>query len=182
MILMPPMPSSTDCVARALTSSRVALQEAAGGVVGLDGVAVGAQELGQRQAGALGLEVVQCDVDGGESLGGDARAAHRGAGPEQLGVELADVVGVLADDAFGNFLGVGVLGGTAGALGVAEADAGVALLRGDLGEKEDDLRHGLLAAREHLGVADRDGQREACGGKFDVPDEIDGAQWILLGK
>ena len=148
------------------------VEEAAGGVVGLDGVAVGAQELGQRQAGALGLEVVERDVDGGEGLGGHAGAAHGGAGPEKLGVELADVVGVLADDAFGDFLGVGVLGGPAGALGVAEADSAVALLGGDFGEEEDDLGHGLLASGEHLRVADRNGERKPGGGKLYVADEI----------
>lgn len=64
-----------------------------GDVACLDGVTVGAQEFGQGESGAFGLEVVQGDVDGGEGLGGHARAAHRGAGPEELGVELADVVG-----------------------------------------------------------------------------------------
>ena len=148
------------------------VEEAAGGVVGLDGVAVGAQELGQRQPGALGLEVVEGDVDGGQGLRGHAGAAHGGAGPEQLGVDLADVVGVLADDALGDLLGVGVLGRAAGALGVAEADAAVALLGGDLGEQEDDLGHGLLPAGEDLRVADGDGERQRGGGQLDVPDGV----------
>ena len=126
--LMPPMP----CVQRAggvvhdLLDRGV--QEAAGGVVGPHRVAVRAEQLGQRQAGALGLEVPQRDVERGDGLGGHAAAADRGAGPDQLGPELADVVGVLADQHVGDLLGVRELGRAAGALGVAEADALVAVL------------------------------------------------------
>ena len=107
---------------------------------------------------ALGLEVVERDVNRGEGLGSCGTADGR-AGPEQLGVELADVVRVLADDALGNFLGVGVLGRAAGTLGVAEADSAVSLLGGDFGEEEDDFGHGLLASGEDLGVADGNGER-----------------------
>ena len=169
---MPPMPSSRRTGGAGLDLVEGGVQEAAGGVVGLDGVAVGAQELGERQAGALGLEVVERNVDGGEGLGGHPGAADGGAGPEQLGVDLADVVRVLADDAFGDFLGVGVLGRPAGALGVAEADAAVALFGGDFGEEEHDFGHGLLASGEHLRVADRNGERKPGRGQLDVADEI----------
>jgi hypothetical protein len=82
----------------------------------------------------------------------------------------------------GDFLGVGVLGGAAGALGVAEADAGVPQFGGDLGEEENHLRHGLLPAREDLGVADGNGEGEAGGGQFDVPDQIDGAHGFSFGR
>ena len=104
------------------------VQEAARGVVGRHRVAVRAEELGQRQVGPLGLEVVEGDVEGRDGLGGHAAAADRGAGPEQLLVDPADVVGVLAEQAVGDLLGVGVLGGSAGSLGVAEAESLVAVL------------------------------------------------------
>ena len=88
------------------------MQEAAGGVVGLHGVAVCAEELGQGQVGPLRLEVVQGDVEGRDGLGRDAAAADGGTGPEQLLVDPADVTGVLADQAVGHLFGVGVLGGS----------------------------------------------------------------------
>ena len=91
----------------------------------------------------------------------------------QLGPDLADVVGVLADQVRRDLLGVGVLAGAAGALGVAEPDALVALLGGDLGEQEGDLGHRLLPAGEHLGVADRGGQRQGDGGELHRPDPVD---------
>ena len=177
---MPPIPSSRRTRGAGLDLVEGGVQEAAGGVVGLHGVAVGAEELGQRQAGALGLEVVERDVDRGEGLGGDAGAAHGGAGPEELGVELADVVRVLADDAFGHLLGVGVLGRAAGALGVAEADAAVALLGGDFGEEEDHLGHGLLPPGEHLRVADGNGERQPRGGQLYVADQINAGHGFSL--
>ena len=68
-----------------------------------------AEELGQRQAGAAGLEVVQRDVEGGDRLRGDAGAADRGAGPHERLVDLGDVVGVLADGDVRDLLEVGVL-------------------------------------------------------------------------
>ena len=98
------------------------VQEPAGGVVGANRVAVRAEQLGQRQAGPLGLEVPQGDVEGGDRLGGQAAAAHRCAGPDQLGPDLADVAGVLPDQHGRDLLGVGELAGAAGPLGVAEPD------------------------------------------------------------
>ena len=73
------------------------VEEPARGVVARHRVAVRAEELGQREAGALGLQVPQRDVERGDGLGGDAAATDRGAGPEQLGPEPADVVRVLAE-------------------------------------------------------------------------------------
>jgi hypothetical protein len=69
---------------------------------------------------------------------------------------------------------MGVLGGAAGALGVAETDAAVPLLCGDLGEQEYHFGHGLLAAGEDLGITDGNGEGKPRGGKLDVPDEVDG--------
>ena len=70
---------------------------------------------------------------------------------------------------------MGVLARAAGALGVAEADAGVAEFGGYLSEQEDNLGHGLLPAGEDLGVADGDGEGQPGGGQLDVPDEVDSA-------
>ena len=59
---------SSERVALSMTCSIGVVQEAAGGVVAAHGVAVGAEQLGQRQPGALGLEVPQRDVDRGDRL------------------------------------------------------------------------------------------------------------------
>ena len=133
------------------------VQEAAGGVVAAHRVAVGAEQLGQRQARALGLQVPQRDVDRGDRLGRRARCGPTDA-PAQSSLvhSLRDVVRVLADQVGRDLLGMRVLRRAAGPLGVAEADA----LRGrrsvrDLGEQEGDLGHRLLPAGQHLGVADR---------------------------
>ncbi len=52
------------------------VQEPARGVVAGDRVAVRTQQLGQRQAGALGLQVVQRHVEGADGLRGHAAAAR----------------------------------------------------------------------------------------------------------
>jgi len=57
---------------------------------------------------------------------------------------------------------MGKLPRPAGALGVAEAQAGVAIGRLHLGEQHRDLGHRLLPAGQHLGVADRRGQRQGA--------------------
>ena len=95
--LMPPMPRSTRGrgVDQQLLQRRV--QEAARGVVAGHRVAVRAQQLGQRQAGAPRLQVVQRHVEGADGLRRQAAAAHRGAGPAQLVPQPGDVARVFAD-------------------------------------------------------------------------------------
>ena len=174
LILMPPMPDSREAVAFSLISSTRGLEEAAGGVVDAARVAVRAEQLGQRQAGAAGLEVVERDVERGDGLGRDAGAADRGAGPHQRLVDLRDVVGVLADGDLHDLLEVGVLRLAAGALGVGEAHALEALLGGELDEEHHRLGERLLPAGEHLGVADRVGQRQDDVGQSEAADAVAG--------
>jgi hypothetical protein len=147
---MPPIPASIEAAAASLTWSS-------------DGVAMRAQQLGQRQARALRLEVVERDVDRCQCLRRDPGAAHGRAGPQEPRVELLDVVGVLADRRAGDLLRVRVLRGSAGPLRVAEAHAFVALLGADLCEQEHDLGHGTLPAREDLRVGDGGGEGEGDG-------------------
>ena len=82
------------------------------------------------------------------------------ASPYQLGPDPLDVVGVLADHLLGDLLGVRVLPRAARPLGVAIADTLMSFEGGDLGEEEGDLRHRLLSAGQHLGVADGAVERE----------------------
>ena len=105
------------------------VQEAARGVVAADRVAVGAEQLGQRQPGALGLQVVQGHVEGADRLRRHAAAADRRARPAQLVPELGDVARVFADQRRRDLLGVRELAGAAGALRVAEAQAFMAVRR-----------------------------------------------------
>ena len=148
------------------------LQEAAGGVVDAAGVAVGADELGQRKPGPSCLEVPQRDVQCGDRLGGHARSADRCACPQQRLVDAVDIGRVCPDRGVGHLGEVGELGPSARALRVAEAHALQALFRGDLGEQEHGLGQRLLPAGEHLGVADRVGQREDDMGKRDVANAV----------
>src|SRR5207247_10701896 len=104
-------------------------QIAARGVVALHRVAMRAQQLGQRQAGALGLQVPQRDVEGGDRLRREAAAADRRAGPAELVPQARDVVRVFADQVRRDLLRVHELPRAAGALRVREADAAVTLLR-----------------------------------------------------
>ena len=147
-------------------------EEAAGGVVAPDGVAVGADQLGQRQPGALGLQVPQRDVDGRDRLDRNAGAADGGARPQQLDAQAVDVAGVLTDEVVGDLSGVRELGGTARALGIAEADAGAALDGLQLAEEEMDLGHGLLATGEDLGVGDLVLEREHDVRQRDARDPV----------
>ena len=149
------------------------VQEPAGGVVGLHRITVRTKQFGHRQAGALGLEVPQRDVDGGDGLGGHPAAPDGGAGPDEFGPDLGDIAGILTDENGGDLLGVGELGGAAGALGVAEADPFVAAFGADLGEEEHHLGHRLLAAGQHFGVADRIRQRQDDRGQLDRGDLVD---------
>src|SRR5215212_4129693 len=149
------------------------VQEPTGGVVSADRIPVGAEQFGQRQVRALGLEVPQCDVDGGDRLCGQPTAANGGARPDQFRPDLADVARILADQNRSDLLGVRELARPAGAFGVAEADALVAVLGADLREQQSDLGHGLLPTGEHFGVADRRGQRQGDGGELDRPDPVD---------
>jgi hypothetical protein len=55
------------CIDEQLIEGRV--QEAARGVVAGDRIAVGAEQLGQRQAGPLRLQVVERDVERADRLG-----------------------------------------------------------------------------------------------------------------
>ena len=148
------------------------LEEAAGGVVDAARVAVRAEELGERQAGAAGLEVVERDVERGDRLRGDAGAADGGTGPHERLVDLGDVVGVLADGDVHDLLEVGVLPLAARALGVAEPHALEALLGGELDEEHHRLGERLLAAGEDLGVADRVGQRKHDVRQRDAADAV----------
>ena len=101
-------------------------------------------------------------------------AARRGAGPEQLLVHPADVIGILSKQPVGDLFRVGVLGWSAGPLRVAEADSTDAGLGGDLGEQQDDLGHRLLPSGEHLGIADRRVERQRQGGQLDIADAVGG--------
>ncbi len=156
------------------------VQEAARGVVAAHGVAVGAEQLGQREAGALCLQVPERHVDGADGLRGQPAASHRGAGPAELVPEPGDVAGVLAQQGRGDLARVGVLARAAGPLRIAEAEPGVAIGGADFGEQDGHLGHRLLPAGQHLGVADRGGEaggsrrrgesrrsnRETCGFLF----------------
>ena len=135
-------------------------QEAARGVVAGHAVAVRAQQLGQRQLGAARLAVPQRDVERGDGLGGQAAAADRGAGPDQLVPDPGDVVRVFAEQGRRDLAGVGIQARTAGTFAVAEAAARLAFAGLDLGEQQRDLGQRLLPAGQHLGVGDRRGQRQ----------------------
>ena len=137
---------------------------------------MGADQLGQRQPGALGLQVPQRDVDGRDRLDRDAGAAHGGAGPQQLDAQAVDVAGVLANEVARDLLGVRELGGAARALGVAEADAGDAVGGLQLAEEEVDLGHGLLPAGEDLGVGDLVLEREHDVRQRNARDPV----WLLV--
>ena len=150
------------------------VQIAARGVVALHGIALRAQQLGQRQAGALGFQVPQGDVKGRDGLRREAAAAHAGTGPQQLGEQARDVVRVLTDQVGRQFLGVRVHAGAAGALGVAKADAFVAIARADLGKDEGDLGQRLLPPGQHLGVADRCRQRQGGQRQLDPVNAVTG--------
>nr|GFD37407.1 hypothetical protein [Tanacetum cinerariifolium] len=71
------------------------VQEATRGVVTAHGIAVRAQETGQRQVGAFGLEVPERHVKRANRLGRQTAAANGGACPAQLGPQLGDVAGIL---------------------------------------------------------------------------------------
>ena len=90
----------------------------------------------------------------------------------ELDPQLADVTGVLADQDVGDLLGVGELAGAAGPLGVGEADPLMTVLGRDLDEEERDLGHRLLPSGEHLGVADRGGQRQRDAGELQMGDPV----------
>ena len=77
-----------------------------------------------------------------------------------------------ADERRRDLLRMRELAGTAGALGVAEAHTFCAILRLDLDEQDGDFGHRLLAAGQHLGVADRVGQRQRAGRHPDPGDRI----------
>ena len=148
------------------------LEEAAGGVVDPARVAVRAEQLGQRQVGALGLEVPQGDVEGRDRLGRDAGPADRGAGPHQRLVDLRDVVRVLADGDLGDLLEVRELRLATRTLGVGEAHARQALLGRDLDEQQHGLGERLLPPGEHLGVADRVGDGQHDVGESEAVDLV----------
>jgi len=135
---------------------------------------VRADQLGQRQTGPLGLEVPQGHVERGDRLGGQPAPADRRPGPGELGDQLADVAGILADHHRRDLNGVRVLARPAGALGIGEADAVPARLGVDLGEQEHHLGHRHLPSGQHLGVADRHGQRQSERGQPDAPDPVEG--------
>jgi hypothetical protein len=148
------------------------VQESTGGVVSAHRVPVGPEELGERQPGALGLQIPECDVEGRDRLGRQTAAAHRCTGPAELHPQLADVTRVLADQHLGDLLGVGELAGAAGSLGVGETDTLAALLGRHLDHQECDLGHRLLPSGEHLGVADRCAERQGDAGDLQVGDPI----------
>ncbi len=150
------------------------MQEAARGVVAAHRIALRAEQLGQRQARAARLQVPQRDVEGADRLRRHAAAPDRGAGPAQLVPQPRDIAGVFAEQRRRQLAGVGVLAGTAGALRIAEAHSLAAVRRRDFGEQDRDLGHRLLAARQHLGVADRGGQRQIATGQTDPGDAVGG--------
>ena len=121
---------------------------------------MGAEELGERQVGASGLQVPERDVERRDRLHGHAAAAHGSAGPEQLGEEPADVARILADKVGRAVDRVRVDARAPGPLRVAEADPFVAVARRDLGEYELDFGERLLPSGQHLGVAYRRGERQ----------------------
>ncbi|MCY1526059.1 hypothetical protein D9M68_610620 [compost metagenome] len=136
------------------------VQKAAGGVVATHRITLGAEQACQGQAGAARLEVPQGDVEGADGLGRQTAAPHRGAGPAQFVPQLGDIAGVLADQVRRHLQSMGELPGTAGALGIAEPQAPMTIAGFDLGDQDGDLGHRLLPAGEHLGIADRIGQRQ----------------------
>jgi hypothetical protein len=140
---------------------------------------VGAQQLGHRQAGAPGLEVPQRDVEGGDRLRRQAAAADAGAGPDELVPQSRDVVRVFAEQVRCDLLGMHELPRPAGALAVREADAAVAFPGLHFGEQEGDLGQRLLPAGQHLGVADRRGQRQEHQRQ---PDPLDAVGAGLAGR
>jgi hypothetical protein len=150
------------------------MQEAAGGVVAANRVPMGAEQLGERQTRAPGLHVPQGHVERGDGLDRQAAAAHRRAGPAEFLPQPGDIVGVLADQRRGDLLGVGKLARSAGALGIAEPQAVAAVGGFDLRKQDGDLRHRLLPAGQHLGVADRHRQRQVARSEADPCDAIPG--------
>lgn len=67
---------------------------------------MGAKQFCKRQAGAFRLQVPEADVDGGDCLRCDARAADRGSGPAELVPNACGVVGVFADQVVGKLAGM----------------------------------------------------------------------------
>lgn len=107
-------------------------QEAAGGVVAGDTVAMGAKQFCERQAGAFRLEVPEADVDGGDCLRCDAGAADRGPCPAELVPDARGIVGVFADQVVGKLAGVCIKGRSACPLRVTETETAMAGLGDDL--------------------------------------------------
>ena len=120
------------------------------------------QQLGQRQARTLGLQVPQRHIKRTNGLRRQATAPHRGTGPAQLVPQLGDVAGVFADQHRGDLARMRKLPRPACALGIAEPQALVALRSLHLHKQHGDFGHGLLAARQHLGIADGLGQRQVA--------------------
>ncbi|MNH33396.1 hypothetical protein D3C79_939080 [compost metagenome] len=75
---------------------------------------------------------------------------------------------------------MGELARATGALGVAEAQAFVAVFGFDLGEQDGDLGHRFLPAGEDFGIADRVGQGQEDRGHFDVGNAVVVGGWALL--
>ncbi|MNC58595.1 hypothetical protein D3C75_1083330 [compost metagenome] len=67
-----------------------------------------AEQFGQRQLGALGLEVPKRDVEGRNGLSGQATTAHGGASPQQFVEDFGDVIRIFAEQVGRDFLGVGI--------------------------------------------------------------------------
>ena len=122
-----------------------------------------AEQFGQREASALRLQVPQRDVEGADRLRRQAASAHRSAGPRELVPEPGDVARVFTDQRRSDLFGVRELSRTTGAFRVAESQTLVTVSGLDLREQNRDLGHRLLAAGQHLGVADRRGERQVAG-------------------
>ncbi len=123
-------------------------------------MAVRTQQFGQRQSGALGLDVPQRDVERRHGLGCQTATADRSADPHQLVPKAADVVGVFAQQFRRQFAGMGVLAKAAGTKAEAESETAEARSCLDFREQQGEAGQRFLATGQNLGVADRSDRLE----------------------
>ncbi len=83
-----------------------------------------------------------------------------GSGPGELVPGLRDIARILAEKSRCDLTGMGELPRPPGSLGIADPEAAMTVAGLDLAEQDRDLGHRLLAAGQHLGVADRRLERQ----------------------
>ena len=118
---------------------------------------MGAEQLRQRQSGALGFHIPQGNIKRRDGLYRHAAAPDGGARPQQFGVDLVDIVGVFAEQIIGNLFGMGVNSLASRALGIAKAYPFETVAGADFGDDNRDFGERFLPPGEDFGIADRRG-------------------------